>query len=379
MHTLLRMTRRQLGAIIDEVVAFTRSEFDYCHEAEAARRLRSMEIEGMYVPLVHDQLSTSRVLVTEYLDGYTLNDVLNHLDDPAWLSHHRVDRERLARQIMRNQLMQALRCGFFQADPHPANLILMEDGRLGYVDFGIVGELDDQTRRDIVDMALYEMLDDYEALWPIILRYGQPTSKTDLRAFKSDFKALSTRYKQEGAKAFAARSLGIYIEEQLRLYHRHHMRVATGWATYMRGVIVYGNLAALLSEKMNFMRDNLPIFWELKARQTASELSPQRVLTEGIIRQGYDTQRGLRALAVLLRRAEEGELSILEDESPRTEKLRNARLRALVWTVLTLLATWLTVTLRAEAVVGWLDWWMVGTVMIATCVWQLARVLRRLR
>jgi predicted unusual protein kinase regulating ubiquinone biosynthesis (AarF/ABC1/UbiB family) len=228
-------------------------------------------------------------------------------------------------------------------------------------------------------MALYEMLDDYEALWPIILRYGQPTSKTDLRAFKSDFKALSTRYKQEGAKAFAARSLGIYIEEQLRLYHRHHMRVATGWATYMRGVIVYGNLAALLSEKMNFMRDNLPIFWELKARQTASELSPQRVLTEGIIRQGYDTQRGLRALAVLLRRAEEGELSILEDESPRTEKLRNARLRALVWTVLTLLATWLTVTLRAEAVVGWLDWWMVGTVMIATCVWQLARVLRRLR
>ena len=379
MHTLLRMTRRQLGAILDEVVAFTRSEFDYCHEADAARRLRSMEIEGMYVPLVFDELSTRRVLVTEYVDGYTLNDVLNHLDDPDWLSQHRVDRERLARQIMRNQLTQALRCGFFQADPHPANLILMEDGRLGYVDFGIVGELDEQTRRDIVDMALYEMLDDYEALWPIILRYGQPTSKTDLRAFKSDFKALSTRYKQEGAKAFAARSLGIYIEEQLRLYHRHHMRVATGWATYMRGVIVYGNVAALLSETMNFMRDNLPIFWELKARQTASELSPQRLLTEGVIRQGYDMQRGLRALAKLLRRAEEGELSILEDESPRTEKLRNARLRALVWTALTLLATWLTVTLRTESLVAWLDWWMAGMVIIAICLWQLARWLRRLR
>jgi len=378
MHTLLRMTRRQLGAIMDEVVAFTRSEFDYCHEAEAARRLRSMEIEGMYVPLVYDELSTHRVLVTEYVDGRTLNDVLNHLDDPAWLSQHQVDRERLARQIMRNQLMQALRCGFFQADPHPANLILMEDGRLGYVDFGIVGELDEQTRRDIVDMALYEMLDDYEALWPIILRYGQPTSKTDLRAFKSDFKALSTRYKQQGAKAFVARSLGIYIEEQLRLYHKHHMRVATGWATYMRGVIVYGNVAALLSETMNFMRDNLPIFWELKARQTATELSPERVVTEGIIRQGYDMQRGLRALAVLLRRAEEGELAILEDESPRTERLRNARLRAAVWTALVLLVSWATVTLRAESLAGWLDLWMVGTVLLAICVWQLAAALRRL-
>ena len=379
MHTLLRMTRQQLQAIMEEVINFTRSEFDYCHEADAAGRLRAMEIEGMYAPLVYDELSTRRVLVTEYISGYTLNDVLSHLDEPDWLAEQGVDRDRLARQIMRNQLTQALRCGFFQADPHPANLILMADGRLGYVDFGIVGELDEQTRRDIVDMALYEMLDDYEALWPIILRYGQPTSKTDLRAFKADFKALSLRYKQEGVKAFAARSLGIYIEEQLRLYHRHHMRVATGWATYMRGVIVYGNVAALLSETMNFMRDNLPIFWELKARQTASELSVERIVTEGIIRQGYDMQRGLRALAILLRRAEEGELSILEDESPRTERLRNARLRAGVWTALSLLAVWLAVTLRAEALVGWLAWWMVGAAALAVCLWQLVRALRQLQ
>ncbi len=379
MHVLLRMTRQQLQAIIDEVVSFTRSEFDYCHEADAARKLRAMKIEGMYVPLVYDDLSTQRVLVTEYISGHTLNDVLSHLDEPDWLAEQGVDRDRLARQIMRNQLMQALRCGFFQADPHPANLILMADGRLGYVDFGIVGELDEQTRRDIVDMALYEMLDDYEALWPIILRYGQPTAKTDLRAFKADFKALSTRYKQEGVKAFAARSLGIYIEEQLRLYHRHHMRVATGWATYMRGVIVYGNLAALLSETMNFMRDNLPIFWELKARQAVSELSPERLLTEGIIRQGYDTQRSLRALAALLRRAEEGELSILEDESPRMERLRNARVRAVVWAALTLLAAWLTVTLRAEVLVRGVDWWTAGGLALVVCLWQLARAMRQMR
>jgi ubiquinone biosynthesis protein len=305
--------------------------------------------------------------------------VLNHLDDPDWLAEQAVDRERMARQIMRNQLMQALRCGFFQADPHPANLILMADGRLGYVDFGIVGHLDEQTQRDIVDMALYEGLDDYEALWPIILRYGRPTAKTDLRAFKADFKALSERYKQEGTKAFAARSLGIYIEEQLRLYHKHYMRVATGWATYMRGVIVYGNTAALLSEEMNFMRDNLPIFWELKAQQTAAELTPERIWTEGFIRQGYDMQRGLRALSVLLRRAEEGEFSILQEESPRTQAVRNARLRAAVWTALTLTLTWLTVTLREASLVGEVKWWMLGLVGTFFCLWQMAAALRRLR
>jgi ubiquinone biosynthesis protein len=378
LHTVLRMTRQQLEAIIDEVIGFTRTEFDYCREAGAARRLRAMDIEGMYAPRIYDDLSTRRVLVAEFIEGITLNDVLNHLDDPDWLAKHAVDRDQLARQIMRNQLTQALRCGFFQADPHPANLILMDDGRLGYVDFGIVGELDDTTRRDIVDMALYEMLDDYEALWPIVLRYGQPTEKTDLRAFKADFKALSSRYKQEGMRAFAVRSLGIYIEEQLRLYHKHHMRVATGWATYMRGVIVYGNTAALLSEKLNFMRDNLPIFWELKAEQTAADLTPERFWTEAVIRQGYDMQRGLRALSILLRRAEEGELSFLEDESPHTEMVRNARVRVGVWTAATLMMLWVTVTLRNVPIWGELTWSMVGAAGVALCGWQLVQVLRRL-
>lgn len=379
LHTLLRMTRPQLESIIDEVIHFTRSEFDYCREADAARRLRAMEIEDVTIPQVYDELCTHRVLATEFIAGITLNDVLNHLDDPDWLAGHSVDRNRLARQIMRNQLMQALRCGFFQADPHPANLILMEDGRLGYIDFGIVGELDEQTRRDVVDMALYEMLDDYEAVWPILLRYGQATEKTDLRAFKADFKALSARYKQEGLRSFAGRSLGIYIEEQLRLYHKHHMRTATGWATYLRSVIVFGNTAALLSEDLNFMRDNLPIFQEIKARQALSDLTPERIWTEGVVRQLYDTQRSLRAIAALLRRAEEGELSILENESLRTEQLRNNRVRVGVWTALTLLLAWLAVMLRGVPLAGPLTWPLLAGLGLALCLWQLARALHRLR
>jgi ubiquinone biosynthesis protein len=379
LHALLRMTPQQLEAIVDEVISFTRSEFDYCHEADAARRLREIEIESMYVPVVYDELSTRRVLTTELVPGITLNDVLDHLSDPEWLAAHDVDRNRLARQMTRNQLIQALECGFFQADPHPANIILMEDGRLGYVDFGIVGELDEQTRRDIVDMALYEILDDFERVWPILLRYGRPTAKTDVRAFKADFKALSNRYKQQGSRTFARRSLGFYIEEQLRLYHKHHMRMATGWATYMRSIIVYGNTAALVSEDLDFMRDNLAVFQEIKARQTLADLTPEYVWTELIVRQGYDLQRSLRALAAILRRAEEGELAILQEETPRLEELRNARLRAGIWAAFTLFFGWLAVVLRGEVLVGRAGWWLVGAVGAASCLWQLARVLRRLR
>ncbi|HNS51540.1 MAG TPA: AarF/UbiB family protein [Anaerolineae bacterium] len=379
LHALLHMTRDQLDAIVGEIIGFTQAEFDYCREAEAARRLGAMDIPGMTAPHAYDDLCTRRVLVTQFLEGVTLNEVLSHLEDPQWLEEHAVDRDRLARQIMRNQIVQALRYGFFQADPHPANLILMPDGRLGYVDFGIVGELDEQARRDIVDMALYEMLDDFEAVWPILVRYGTPTEQTDIRAFRAEFKELSARYKREGTRSFSGRSLGFYIEEQLMLYHRHHLKVATGWATYLRGVIVYGNTAAALSEKLNFMRDNLPIFQEIKARHELSGLTLERAWTEGVLRQGYDLQRSLRALAVLLRRAEEGELTLLSDEGPRSEQVRNARLRVAVWLALLLLAAWLAVTLRDVLLFGRVSWLALGLPGIAACLWGLLASLRRLR
>jgi hypothetical protein len=157
------------------------------------------------------------------------------------------------------------------------------------------------------------------------------------------------------------------------------MSVATGWATYMRSVIVYGNTAALLSHDLNFMRDNLVVFQEIKARQTLSDLTPERLWTEVLVRQGYDLQRSLRALAVLLRRAEEGELSFLEDESPRTEKVRNARLRAGVWVAFALFLAWATVTLRGEILIEPATWSMVAGLALILCLWQVISALRRLR
>jgi hypothetical protein len=62
---------------------------------------------------------------------------------------------------------------------------------------------------------------------------------------------------QAKGRTFAGRRVGIYIEERLRLYHKNHMRTATGWATCVRGVIVCRNTAAMLSEEMSFMRDNM--------------------------------------------------------------------------------------------------------------------------
>jgi len=375
LHTLLDLERDQLRAILDDVMVFTRAELDYRREAEAGRRFAALPLPGVVVPEVIEELVTRRVLVTTFLPGVTLNEILAHREEPHWLAERGIDCHELARRILRSQLHQCLEHGFFQADPHPANVLVLPDGRLGYVDFGIVGELEERARRDVVDMVLFELMDDYEGIWPILLRYSRPSAATDVRRFKEEYRALSERFKASAGKSFGERSLGIFVEEQLRLYHRHRMQTASGWTTYLRCVVVYGTTLATLSERLDFVREALPIYWELKLGQVWSGLVGDRPWASPLVRQGHELMRGWRALVAVGERAAAGELVMLAEEHPRLERQRNLRLRAGIWTALAIaaggaaLAIWTLGHARAAAALA-------GAT--AVCVWRLGRVLRRL-
>ncbi len=116
---------------------WTFRELDYLIEGRNIERLRlTNSSPDVYIPELFKELSTSRILVTEFLEGLNLNEVINR--KVVELSFE--TKQRVVRQIVWAQLTHYFRDGFFQADPHPGNIILLSDGRLGYVDLGIVGE-----------------------------------------------------------------------------------------------------------------------------------------------------------------------------------------------------------------------------------------------
>jgi ubiquinone biosynthesis protein len=108
------------------------------------------------VPAVQWSATSGGVLVMERVDGV-------RIDDLAALQRRGQDRSALAR-LSAELLRQVFVAGFFHADPHPGNLLVLEDGRLALVDFGMVGRLDDDQRRAFVVLLLATVHQDPAAM-----------------------------------------------------------------------------------------------------------------------------------------------------------------------------------------------------------------------
>ncbi|MGH8776185.1 MAG: ABC1 kinase family protein [Jiangellaceae bacterium] len=134
---------RSIGVrdLADGFVEALREELDFTVEARnMASVIAARSYDDVAISRVHTELCTSRVLVMDFLDGLPLDKAAPIIDDLG------LDRTDLARRLLHTLLTQIMLDGVFLADPHPGNLLLLRDGRLGLLDFGSVGRLDANLR-----------------------------------------------------------------------------------------------------------------------------------------------------------------------------------------------------------------------------------------
>jgi len=136
-----------LSGLVSEFAAGVHKELDYRNEAYHTIRLTDnmASIAGVHVPTIHRQLSTSRVLTMEFIDGVKISKIREH--------ENCLDMPTLARTFERAIMKQILIDGFFHADPHPGNLFISpQTGVITFLDLGLVGELRTDQRLDLIDL-----------------------------------------------------------------------------------------------------------------------------------------------------------------------------------------------------------------------------------
>lgn len=128
--------------LISEMEVQLIRELDYKFEAVNGIKLGEIfkDSREVFIPEIYNDYTTKRLLVMEKVDGICLSEIDDYnIDD--------VQKKKIIDVGVKSFFRQVMTCGFFHADPHPGNIFILDDGKLAYVDFGMIGIIDEKTLR----------------------------------------------------------------------------------------------------------------------------------------------------------------------------------------------------------------------------------------
>ncbi|HEY9847755.1 MAG TPA: AarF/ABC1/UbiB kinase family protein, partial [Candidatus Caenarcaniphilales bacterium] len=165
-----------LTLIVDEFGTKLYEEIDYLHEGRNAEKFayNFRNDQSIKVPQIHWQFSSTRVLTLEWIDGFKLTGT-------QCIIQSDISTDQLIRVGVTAGLRQLLEFGFFHADPHPGNLFALRDGRMAYIDFGMMDQLDQATKEQLVDALVHLINRDYIELAQDFVQLGFLTADTDIQ------------------------------------------------------------------------------------------------------------------------------------------------------------------------------------------------------
>ena len=183
-----------LPGMIDEFEYSMYIEIDFTNELINMKQLEENfdEDETIHIPIAYSDYTKSKVLTMEFIDGTKLSDVFES-------DSEKFDKPLLAKHAVDSFMKQVLKDGYFHADPHAGNIIILDDNVVCYIDLGSVGILDDRFRKDLCDLLMMIADRDVDGLVNQFIYMGVIGYAMDTARLKRDLRDLFFRYFSKGS------------------------------------------------------------------------------------------------------------------------------------------------------------------------------------
>jgi ubiquinone biosynthesis protein len=251
-------------ATVAEFRRIVRRECDFEREARNLQQFaRNFACsQHVRIPRLYPQLSTARVLTMEWLDGA-------RLCDPALRQMSSVDLRQVTRYGAEMYLDMIFHHGFYHGDPHPGNLVVLQDGSIGLLDFGMVARLDEPLREDIEDMLIAIVSQDPQQLTSLVMRLGSVPPGLDEPALCVDLAEFVSHYANQPIEAF---DLGGALCEMIEIIQRYRIVLQPPFAMLMKVLVMLEGTARMLQPNFSLMELLQPYQKKMMRRR----LSPAR-------------------------------------------------------------------------------------------------------
>ena len=241
-----------LVGLVEEFGATLRDELDYTREGRNADTFRELfrDEPSLVIPRVHWTHTTARVLTMERLQGIKVSDV-DALDAAG------IDRRALAERAVAIMLQEVFVHGFFHADPHPGNFFVLEGGRIGLMDFGMVGRLDETTKAALLRIAVAVSRRDPDRLVDALLAAGLGGESASRAALRRDLGHLVNRHIDRPLKDIVARE---FVNEMHEVIRRHRLQMPTELAQLIKLIAMSEGLGVRLDPEFRLFEFAAPYF-----------------------------------------------------------------------------------------------------------------------
>ncbi len=301
-----------LPGLAEEFARTLRGELDYLAEGRNAERFAEnfAADPGVRIPKVFWETTTTRVLTLERLDGYKVSDL-------AALDAAGIDRPALAAHATQVVAQMIFDDGFFHADPHPGNMFIEGDGRIGLIDFGMVGVVDSELRERLGVLLVALARKDPHRIAAALAKLSTSQTPVNLRELSADLVPVVELY--DGVP-LADISVGKMIRELLAVLRRRHLQLPREFSLVLKMVIMTEGMGVSLDPDFQ-LEEVLGPYAQRLVSNRYSLASLRRHLADA----GVDAFEIATQLPVQLRR-----LQTLLDEGGPEVHLRTAELDPLV-------------------------------------------------
>lgn len=239
-----------LTLIVDEFGTKLFEEIDYLNEGRNAEKFAANFIDDprVKVPSIYWRYTSSRVLTLEWINGFKLTDTKS-------IKAAGMDTDTLIQIGVSAGLRQLLEFGFFHADPHPGNLFALPDGRMAYIDFGMMDQLGQDTKETLVSAVVHLINKDYVDLAEDFVKLGFLTPDTDIVPIVPALEAVLGHAIGESVGNFNFKTITDQFSE---LMYEYPFRVPAKFALIIRSLVTQEGLALTLNPNFKIVEVGYP-------------------------------------------------------------------------------------------------------------------------
>ncbi|HBT49715.1 MAG: 2-polyprenylphenol 6-hydroxylase [Caldanaerobacter subterraneus] len=295
-------------------------ELDFRIEGENAEKFKKnfLKDKKVKIPSIIWTHTTRRVLTMEYIGGIPLND-FNAIDEAG------LDRGAIARNLAKSVLNQILRDGFFHGDPHPGNIMVLEDGTIAFLDFGMVGSLSPERKRQFSKMLLGIVYKNSRMIIESIIDLNAVTLNVNMKKLEKDINNLRDRYVEIPLEKL---KVGEVLNGIFDLVFSYNIVIPNEFNMLAKSLITLEGIVEKLDPKISVLEVAKPI-----AKQLIPKMFSTQHMKEEIINATMDYSRLIKELPSFLlnflRKTEEENYAIelkirdLENLEKRVDKVFN--------------------------------------------------------